>query len=311
MAYDRPELQKSSMVSTPRLPRVQGPWRAQGWSRVPAADRSRASSRAAGSLDFYPQTEKGVPVAPPLAEQGKRPAAGRAGETRGNTCSCGWQRKVAHGPQLPSPRSDFPIGWVPPCRDPGAEQPPALYQILPSRHSRLCFLPMHRASEPGGAWRPPGPSPSFYREENGSIEEKGFAQGHPESGGRAEPGPLSEKMLHTASPHTFLDHAPSPWPHLSVNKYLLNTCYLPDNIRDLEETAVDKTNQTPTQVELTFSLNPSTYLLHLRSRHMLSCCNPEGLVRKNHSAHVHVVQARGPFPWRKWSISWKRPKREK
>ena len=215
------------MVSTPCLPRVQGPWRARGWSRVPAGDRSRASSRAAGSLDFYPQTEKGVPVAPPFAEQGKRPAAGRAGDMRGNTCSCG-QRKVAHGPQLPSPRSDFPIGWVPPCRNPRAEQPPALYQILPSRHSRLCFPPMHRASEPGGAWRPPGPSPSFYREENRSIEEKGFAQGHPESGGRAEPGPLSEKMLHTASPHTFLDHAPPHGPicHSTNTYWILAICQI-------------------------------------------------------------------------------------
>ena len=66
---------------------------------------------------------------------------------------------------------------------------------------------------------------------------------------------------------------------------------------------MDKTNQTPTQVELTFSFNPNTYLLHLRSRHMLFCCNPEGLVRKNRSAHIHAVQARGLFPWKKRSIS--------
>lgn len=72
---------------------------------------------------------------------------------------------------------------------------------------------------------------------------------------------------------------------------------------------MDKTNQTPTQVELTFSFNPNTYLLHLRSRHMLFCCNPEGLVRKNRSAHIHAVRARGLFPWKKRSISWEWPKR--
>lgn len=54
---------------------------------------------------------------------GEAPAAGRAGDRSGNTCFCGWPRKVAHGPQLPSPRSDFTIGWVPPGHDPRAEQP--------------------------------------------------------------------------------------------------------------------------------------------------------------------------------------------
>lgn len=170
---------------------------------------------------------------------------------------------------------------------------------------------MHRASEPDRAWRLPGPIPSFYREENRSIEEKGFAQGHPGSGWQSWNWAFEwENVTYSLSPHFSGSclAAPSPWPHLSLNKYLLNTYYLPDNVRDPEETAVDKTNQTPTQVELTFSFNPNTHLLHLRSRHKLSCCNLKGLVRKNRSAHMRAVQATGPFPWKKRSISWEWPK---
>ena len=119
------------------------------------------------------------------------------------------------------------------------------------------------------------------------------------------------RKCHSLSPHFsgLCLAAFSPWPRLSFNKYLLNTCYLPDNVLGPEDTAVCKTDKTPTPVELTFYLNPTSYLLYLRGRDMLSCCSPEGLVSKKRSAHVCALHARGPFPWRKRSISLEWPKR--
>lgn len=84
-------------------------------------------------------------------------------------------------------------------------------------------------------------------------------------GGRAKTEPLSEKMSQSFPLH-FSGYV---WllfsmAHLLFSKYLLNSCYVPDNVLGPKNAAANKTDKTATLVKFIFKLNYITHLLYFR-----------------------------------------------
>lgn len=129
---------------------------------------------------------------------------------------------------------------------------------LPSLKSH----PLHRISQASHkctghqSWMesedPVGPPPHFIDGKTGPERRKDLPRVTQIIGGKAEAGPLNEKMSQSPPHFSGLCLAASPpRPHLLFKKYLLSTCYLPDNVLGPEGTAVDKRDKTPTPMVLT------------------------------------------------------------